>query len=106
MSLGPPNRHILGAFSARGIAIVAILVIGLLGGLFHHHESASDSDGCSYCHACVQTPVIDPAGALITPIFAVVGRLVPQGPLSIARILAFSSLASRAPPVPTQSIVL
>ena len=101
MSLDHEDQDILGPFPARKTALVAILVLVLLGGLFHHHEMASDSDGCSYCHAGIQTPVIDLTGALVTPAFTVVGAVAEQLPFHHARILHFSLLVPRAPPLST-----
>jgi hypothetical protein len=40
MNLKHPERSIRGRFPIRGLAIVAILLFGLLGGLFHHHVFA------------------------------------------------------------------
>jgi hypothetical protein len=86
-------------------AIVAILVLGLLGGLFHHHESASDSAACSYCHAGVQTPEIDLAGALVAPSFAAVGSVAPVQPFGFPRIVQVSTLIPRAPPRTTHPVM-
>jgi hypothetical protein len=66
-----PERSIRGRVPTKALAIVAILVLGLLGGLLHHHESASDSVACPYCHAGVQTPVIHLV--LVALCFAAVG---------------------------------
>lgn len=105
MSLDHADRDIQGRFPARKTAVVAVLVFVLLGGLFHHHELASDSDGCSYCHAGIQTPVIDLTGALIAPAFTVVGAVAEQLPFYHARIFHFSLLVPRAPPWTTHSTV-
>jgi hypothetical protein len=99
------ERSIRGQFPLTGLAIVAILVLVLLGGLFHHHESASDSAACSYCHAGVQTPVVDLAGALVTPSFAAVGSVAPAQPSDFPRISHFSTLVPRAPPVPNHPLM-
>ena len=101
MSLDHANRDIQGPFPTRNIALVAILVLVLLGGLFHHHEMVSDSDGCSFCHAGIQTPVIGLTGALVTPGFTVVGAVTEQLPFHHARIFHFSLLVPRAPPLST-----
>src|SRR5258706_589143 len=82
----------------KALAIVAILLLGLLGGLFHHHESASESAACSYCHAGVQTLPIDLSGALITPLFAVVGVVTPARASDPPRIVPSATLVPRAPP--------
>jgi hypothetical protein len=84
--------------SIKGLAIVAILILALVGGLFHHHKPASHSVACSYCHAGVQTPVIDLAVALVVPLFAVVGIATPARPSHVPRIDRASTLIPRAPP--------
>jgi hypothetical protein len=101
MSLDHAYRDILRPFPAWKIALVAVLGLALLGGLFHHHELASDSDGCSYCHAGIQTPVIDLTDALVTPAFTVVGAVAEQLPFHHVRNLHFSLLVPRAPPLST-----
>ena len=92
-------------FPIMRLAIVFILVLVLLGGLFHHHESQSDSAACSYCHAGVQTPVIDLAGALAVPFLANVGSVIPTRPSCLPRVVQFSTLVPRAPPVTTHPVV-
>jgi hypothetical protein len=99
------ERSVRGQFPIAGLAIVAILVLGLLGGLFHHHESASDSAACSYCHAGVQTPLVGLANALVTPCFAAVGSVAPAQPSGFPRIVHFSTLVPRAPPVPNHPVM-
>ena len=88
-----------------GLAIVAVLVLGLLGGLFHHHESESESAACSFCHAGVQIAVADPAGALGAPFFEAVGSIAPTWPSRIPRIVHYVTLVPRAPPATTHSVV-
>jgi hypothetical protein len=82
----------------KGLAIVAILLLGLLGGLFHHHESASESAACSYCHVGVQTAPIDPPSALIAPLFAVLGVVTPARASDPPQIVPSAPLVPRAPP--------
>ena len=85
------------------VAIVAILIVGLVGGLFHHHENAAESAACAYCHAGVQTPVSDLARTLPTPFFTIVGT-APIEPVSRwAPVLLPSNTTPRAPPSPTHS---
>jgi hypothetical protein len=67
------GQNFRGRFPVMRLAIVAILVLVLFGGLFHHHKYESDSTACSYCHAGVQTPVIDLGGASAAPFIAAVG---------------------------------
>jgi hypothetical protein len=98
MRLKHPERSIRAQVPIKAIAIVAILVLGLVGSLFHHHESASESAACSYCHAGVQTPVMDLAGALVAPSFAVVGFVTLARLSRLPRIVQFSTLIPRAPP--------
>lgn len=79
-------------------ALVAILIIGLLGGLFHHHENETEAAACSYCHAGVQTSVSDLAQTLPAPFFAIVGT-APIEPVSRpAPVLLPSNRTPRAPP--------
>jgi hypothetical protein len=106
MTLKYPRQSFWGQRPIQGLAIIAIVLLGSLEGLFHHHESASNSAACSYCHAGVQTPVINLAGTLITPYSAAVGSVTPTQPSHLARIVRFSTLVPRAPPgVATHSSV-
>src|ERR1051326_2101770 len=87
------------------VAIVAILVLGLFGCLFHHHESSADFDSCSACHAGVQTPVANLAADLATPFLAAAGFAPPcraRKPLRAARL---STLIPPAPPDPTHPLL-
>jgi hypothetical protein len=100
-----PERDIRGEFAKKAVLIVAMLVLGLLAGLFHHHESASDYNACSYCHASVQTRVLDLAGALLARTSGVVGFVTPTRPSPLPRAVHFSLLVPRAPPVTTHPVV-
>lgn len=80
------------------MAIIAVLVIGLLGGLFHHHQSESEASVCSYCHAGVQTPVGDLANALTNPSLESIGTLDLPPYLEYPSINQYSTLIPRAPP--------
>jgi hypothetical protein len=89
----------------RVLALVAILLLGLLGGLFHHHESETEAAACSYCHAPAQKPVIDLAGTLVAPSFETVGIVTPARPAQLLQIVRFSKLVPRAPPTTAHSVV-
>jgi len=89
----------------KAAAIVAILLLGLLVGLLHHHRSSADSDACSYCHAGVQTPGANLASALVATSFAVVGLAAPIQTAHPFEIGYFSTLIPRAPPVTTQPVM-
>jgi hypothetical protein len=95
------ERSIRERFPAIAFAIVTVLVLGLLGGLLHHHESESDEISCCYCHVGLQTPVSDLASALVVATFAPVGFVTPGWPSRIPRVIHFSTLVPRAPPVTT-----
>ena len=92
-------------FPTIAVAIVIILILGLLGGLFHHHESESDQIACSYCHAGLQTPVFDLAGALVVTTFAPVGFVTPRRASRIPRLVQSSTLVPRAPPATTFAVM-
>ena len=95
------GRNVRHRFSGKALAIVGILVLGLLGGLLHHHDSESDSDACSYCHAGVQTPVIDLAVTLVATTFAVVGFVGPRRPVCLPQVVRRPPFVPRAPPSTT-----
>lgn len=86
-------------FPTIGFAIVAIVVLGLLGGLLHHHESESDEITCCYCHAGPQTRVFDLARAWVVTTLAPAGFVTPLRLSCIPRMIHFSTLVPRAPPV-------
>jgi hypothetical protein len=56
-------------------------MIGLIGGLFHHHESARKMAACAYCHAGSQLSAPDLARTLASPIFGILGA-APVPPVS------------------------
>jgi len=101
MSAKSRTRHIACRFPTGASVVIAVLVLALLGGLFHHHETASESDACPYCHAVVQTPVADLGRILPTPFFEVIGTvtLAPVGRL--VSIRPFLITDPRAPPAST-----
>jgi hypothetical protein len=100
MRLKNPARSSRNQVPVKALAIVAVLLLGLLGGLLHHHESAKESDACSYCHAGFQTPVIDLARALIATTFAAFGFVVPAWPAYLPQV-HFSTIPPRSPPATT-----
>jgi hypothetical protein len=87
------------------MAIVALLILGLLGGLFHHHKNEKDAAACSYCHSVIQTPVQDLARNLPSPAFRVVGAAIPNPVSRWAVILPNSSTTPRAPPSATRLVL-
>src|SRR5690349_9531960 len=101
MKLKHPERSIRGQFPMTGLAIAAILILGLLGGMSHHHESKSGSAACSYCHTGTQMPVLNLAAALVGLFFAAAGPVTPFGPFQLPRIVHFSPLIPRGPPTTT-----
>ena len=101
MRLEQLKRSIWRQFPIKGLVIVALLILGLLGGLFHHHESQAESAACLYCHAGVQAPVTDLASTLVAPSFAFVATVEADLPSAPPRIFTFSKLIPRAPPVTT-----
>jgi len=82
----------------RAIAVIAVTIVVLLGGLVHHHANESDESACSYCHAGVQAPVPDLARTLSAPCFAQVADVVPDPISRSVSAQSFSSLIPRAPP--------
>ena len=91
----------IGRSTKRGLpaiafAVVAILILVLLGGLFHHHEPEVEAAACCYCHAGVQSPVFDLAIVWIA--LAPVGLASPALPGRVSGVDRFSKLAPRAPP--------
>src|ERR1700737_1947897 len=80
MRLKRPDRSVQDEFPMKALAIVAVLLVVLLRGLFHHHTSAAGGDACSYCHAGLDTPVIDLSGSLVATALASVGYVTPTRP--------------------------
>ena len=101
MKFNYPERGIRPQFLTIVLAIVAILVLGLIGGLLHHHESESESATCFYCHTGLQTPVFDLASALVVTTLAPVGVVTPARFSRIPCVIHFSRVVPRAPPVTT-----
>jgi hypothetical protein len=96
-----PERKSAAHTSLRAIAIVAILVVALFGGLFHHHNSESESAACPYCHAGLEKPIADLAVVLAVPLFSEVGYVNPTQCSQTPPVLRFSTLIPRAPPAST-----
>jgi hypothetical protein len=87
--------------SKYAVAIAAILLFGLVGALFPHHETAADADECSYCHAGILTPIADLARLLAAPFRAAIAYLDPTPPAPPASLSPRSTLIPRAPPAST-----
>jgi hypothetical protein len=85
-------------FCRLGVALVVVLIIGLLGGLFHHHESDSARAACPLCSASVQTPVENLIGALLIRPVITVGMVSLDSPQSVDLLGSFDSTIPRAPP--------
>jgi len=85
-------------FPTIALVIVAVLVLGLLGGLLHHHESESEAAACCYCHCGLQTPIFDLAIALVATSFAPVGFVTPSPPIRVPSVIHFFLVVPRAPP--------
>ena len=96
-----PELRIRKEVGLKAAGIVAILILGLVSGMVHHHACASDYKACSYCHAGVQTAVLDLSGALVAATFAVVELVAPSRPSFLPGVVHFSRLVPRAPPVTT-----
>lgn len=80
------------------IALLAVLVLGLLGGLFHHHQSDSDCASCPLCHVGVQTPVENLVCSLVIPLFNTIGTVSLAQPHEVGRIDRFDPTIPRGPP--------
>jgi hypothetical protein len=91
--------------SAQLIAVAAIVILGLLGGLLHQHESASDEASCSYCQAGLQTPVKDLVCTLTVPFLEVFGPVDAERPSISVPARPISTRTPRAPPVTTSSVI-
>jgi hypothetical protein len=89
--------------SAQLIAVAAIVILGLLGGLLHQHESALDAS-CSYCQAGLQTPVKDLVCTLTVPFLEVLGPVDAERPSIFVPAGPISTRTPRAPPVTTSSV--
>jgi len=96
-----PQKKAAGYASVRAIAIVAILLVALFGGTFHHHSSASESTACPVCHTGLEKPATDLATVLADPWFAAVGSVAARPFRNPAPTLLVSGLAPRAPPAST-----
>ena len=94
---GRSRRCLTIHFPAKIIA--AVLILGLLGGLFHFHESAAQSAACACCHAGIQAPVSDLANILSVPFLADAGSVEPARAIHDAPAAGFSAVIPRAPPV-------
>jgi len=86
--------------SALRVTLAVLLVLGLPGGLLHHHESGPDSAACALCHAGVQTAVADLASGLTTPFLKSVEPVHPIRSNPVCFHLTLATLVPRAPPDP------
>jgi hypothetical protein len=87
--------------SLKGFALIVILILGLLGGLFHHHESDSDCAACALCHASGHVAVTSLAGTIGTPFVPMIEFVNPGSPEPVAQVLPCTKFAPRAPPLAT-----
>ena len=84
--------------SVMRLALAALVVLGLIGGLLHHHASDSDCGVCALCHAGVQTPAGNLAATLAAPRLASVEQVAPVRPDPVRSNLISQTLVPRAPP--------
>src|SRR5260370_35870064 len=85
------GSDLAGHFSTKAIlTIVAVVMLGLFGGLFHIHSSDSEAAACCYCQAGLETPVGDLACSLAGALFTVLGLARPAAPVQAAPIFHFS----------------
>ena len=96
-----PNRSRGNGVPIRALIAIAVLGLVLFGYLLHRHESAAEAATCSYCQAGVETPVPDLSGVLATTSFVVVWCVAPAPRCRLPRVVHFSTLVPRAPPVTT-----
>jgi len=105
MRLTDPDRSRGNWIPIRDLVAVAVLGLVLFGALLHHHASAAEAATCSYCQAGVETPVPDLAGVLTTTSFVVVWCVTQTPPCRLPRVVHFSTLIPRAPPVTTLPVI-
>ena len=105
MRLNHPVTSIRGKFPIKVLALIAILLLALLGGLFHYHESETGAAACSYCQARAQRPVIHLARNLVAPLFETAGVVTPTRPTQLPHIVRISKLVPRAPPITVHPVV-
>lgn len=96
-----PHRRATAFATFRAIAIVAILLVALFGGTFHHHSSASEATACPVCHTVLEKPASDLVSVLANPRFSAVGSVVTAPIRNPAPVLLVSGLIPRAPPAST-----
>lgn len=99
-TLGTPNTKLRMRVNVARLFLLALLILALLGGVFHHHQSGSDCAACMLCQGAVQTPDAELAGHLGVPLFKPVGFLSPAAGQFIAGLAQFAPLVPRAPPSP------
>jgi hypothetical protein len=57
------------AVHVRTVAVIIMLILGLLGEGFHHHESAAQCAACPLCAGAVQALVANLAALVTIPVF-------------------------------------
>jgi hypothetical protein len=57
------------AVHVRTVAVILMLILGLLGEGFHHHESDVQCAACPLCAGAVQASVANLAALVIIPVF-------------------------------------
>lgn len=75
-----------------------LIILALLGGVFHHHESGSDCAVCLVCQGVLASPAVNLAAVLAAAPLKPVGFLAPVLSRFVARLDQFAPLAPRAPP--------
>jgi hypothetical protein len=91
--------------SIKRVILIALLIIGLFGGLLHQHASDTDCVACVLCHAGGQTSVTDLASALATP-FLNIGATVWAWDEVVPTTPRVAVAVPRAPPVPSHPAML
>ena len=86
--------------------LVAIVILGLLGGLLHHHASEVDCAVCALCHSGVQTPVADLAAILATPFLGSCGIANHYRSRAVPSTFSLTVATPRAPPLPNHHVML
>src|SRR5260370_35775994 len=92
------GSDLAGHFSTNAIlTIVAVVILGLFGGLFHIHSSDSEAAACCYCHAGLETPGGDLACSSTGPLFTVLRFPRPASSAQPAPLFQFYNRIPSAP---------